>query len=92
MVGFVYEWVMVILLQVLSGKLFYIVDEGEVVIDFIFICVYIECVYGVDFDVGLDVCQCVECWVIECMFEDYFYFVMVWFCWIDLINFVKGLV
>ena len=90
MAGLAYKRVAAIPPQAPSGKLPYIVDEGEVVTDSTFIRAYIERAYGVDLDAGLDARQRAECWAIERTLEDHLYFAMVWFRWIDPINFGKG--
>ena len=90
MAGLAYKRVAAIPPQAPSGKLPYVVDRGEVVTDSTFIRSHIERAYGVDLDDGLDARQRAECWAIERMLEDHLYFAMVWFRWIDPINFAKG--
>lgn len=76
--------------QAPSGKLPYLEDDGEVITDSTFIRAHIERRYGVDLDAGLDARRRAEAWAVERLLEDHLYFAMVWYRWIDPVNFAKG--
>lgn len=90
MAGIAYEKVSAIPPQAPTGKLPYIDDHGHVVSDSTFIRAHLERAYGMDLDHGLDARQLAQCWAIERMLEDHLYFAIVWFRWIDPVNFAKG--
>lgn len=90
MAGIAYEKVSAIPPQAPNGKLPYIDDHGHLVSDSTFIRAHLERAYGMDLDHGLDARRLAECWAIERMLEDHLYFAIVWFRWIDPVNFAKG--
>ena len=90
MAGIDYERVSAIPPQAPNGKLPYITDHDDVVCDSTFIREHIERRYGVDLDAGLDARQRAQAWTIERLLEDHLYFAMVWFRWIDPVNFARG--
>ncbi|WP_329740816.1 glutathione S-transferase family protein [Dyella sp. A6] len=76
--------------QAPKGKIPWLVDGDETVCDSTFIRAHLERKYSIDLDAGLDARQRAESWAIERMLEDHLYWTMVWFRWIDPVNFAKG--
>ena len=90
MAGLVYDRASAIPPQAPNGKLPFIDDHDEVVSDSTYIRAHIERKYEVDLDEGLDARQRAEAWAIERLLEDHLYFAMVWFRWVDPVNFARG--
>ncbi|HEU4670072.1 MAG TPA: glutathione S-transferase family protein [Dyella sp.] len=90
MAGLRYERVAAIPPQSPSGRLPFLVDDGETVVDSTFIRAHVERKYAVDLDRALDTRQRAQAWAIERMLEDHLYFALVWFRWLDPDNFARG--
>ncbi|MGD9509964.1 MAG: glutathione S-transferase family protein [Geminicoccaceae bacterium] len=66
-----------------KGKLPYIKDEGRLVSDTTLIIEYLKATRGIDPDAGLGERERAEALMLQRLFEDHFYFVLVYSRWID---------
>jgi glutathione S-transferase len=73
-----------------KGKLPYIRDGETLVADSTLIRMYLEKKYSIDFDRGLSERDRGVAWSMEKMFEDHFYWVIVYWRWLNQENFAKG--
>jgi glutathione S-transferase len=73
-----------------KGKLPYIRDGETLVADSTLIRMYLEKKYSIDFDRGLSERDRGVAWSMEKMFEDHFYWVIVYWRWLNEENFAKG--
>jgi glutathione S-transferase len=73
-----------------KGKLPYMRDGETLVADSTLIRMYLEKKYSIDFDRGLSERDRGVAWSMEKMFEDHFYWVIVYWRWLNEENFAKG--
>ena len=73
-----------------KGQLPYIEVDGERIADSTFIRGYLEKVFEIDLDSGLDARGRAEAWAIERMAENQLIWVMIHSRWLDADNFAKG--
>lgn len=73
-----------------KGKVPFIVDDGEVISDSVFIRDHIERKYGIDLDAGLSPRERALGWAAERMAEDHLYWATVFGRWAVRENFDKG--
>jgi glutathione S-transferase len=66
-----------------KGKLPYVKDEGRLVCDTTLIIEYLKSTRGIDPDAGLSERERAEALMLQRLFEDHFYFVLVYSRWID---------
>jgi glutathione S-transferase len=73
-----------------KGKLPYIDDDGTVVADSTLIRMHLESRHGIDFDRALSARERGTAWAVDKMLEDHFYWLMVYWRWINDANFERG--
>ena len=73
-----------------KGKLPYIRDGDTVVADSTLIRLYLEQKYSIDFDRDLPARERGTAWSVEKMLEDHFYWLLVYWRWVDDANFDRG--
>lgn len=73
-----------------KGKLPYIDDDGTIVADSTLIRMHLESRHGIDFDRALPPRERGIAWAVEKMLEDHFYWLMVYWRWLNDANFERG--
>ncbi len=73
-----------------KGKLPYIDDGGTIVADSTLIRLHLENRHGIRFDRALSARERGTAWAVEKMLEDHFYWLMVYWRWLDDANFERG--
>jgi glutathione S-transferase len=73
-----------------KGKLPYIDDDGAIVADSTLIRMHLEKKHGIEFDRGLSARDRGTAWAVDKMLEDHFYWLLVYWRWMDDANFARG--
>jgi glutathione S-transferase len=73
-----------------KGKLPYIDDDGTIVADSTLIRMHLENEHGIQFDRALTARERGIAWAVEKMLEDHFYWLLVYWRWVNDANFERG--